>query len=1524
MRLPSVPTPGTPGALAIKAACLLFACALIVPFAASSWGEGPVAPSLQAAPGPSSAEVADGPGATSAGSGGGSSASAEDGPKALEGALEPDEDALSSTSASSLASSPFELDTTGSRDKPETKPGATSAERENPGQSPSTPPSAANESAAAVSKGSSVPGELIVVYDDAHASADASAQVVRTAEASLRVRGMAPGEIIAEPNGYSGTVALAHVADSRPLDDALADLEGAPGIDYAFKDEDLPFNPEPVPPLAPPSEPEPIDAESMAPALPNDPYFQKSGPKNQYYAWQTKVPEAWELSRSEGTVTVAVLDSGCRMSHEDLDGVLDKKLAWDVSTGSKLADRPEDVQDTSPNGHGTPAAGIIAAQANNGRGIAGLSYNAKVLPVKITDDNNKSRVKFFVDGLDYLKQKVDSGELTDLRVVNISWSWATDSLDDYWSLLMRRAIQALRDRGVLTVCSAGNTYGTGLIMPSDAPEAIGVTAVDRNGKYMDYTSYNKYKDIAAPGNAIFSTNKTGYTFYRYFEGTSAASPVVAGIAALIFAADPTLTVDEVVSAIKTTAQPILDTSRPGDGSAGIIDAYRAVKQVKPISVADCTMDPLPDQRYTGSDVKPAVTLRGPDGKTLEEGIDYTLSYAKNRFAGTATVTIEGTGRGSRPFYVGTRTETFTILPTRGNLVLLTRFADDATGDGATGMNAPDSAPTTFPTRWDRTIMQYNAVDDAAGVPASLRTYVSAATAGREDLLSAFPQTRDAGGVAYLTLPHTREHYAAAGDETLVSDSLAALAAFNPSYDASGLDGDEDGVLDNLTILPTTAAPAPAGDPLYPHTGTVASQGLQAGGKRIETYMVIDTASLDAYSVGVAAHALLKRLGAPDLSRSAEQPGTPVGVWDASAAVASPASLPLAVTRTNLGWDALAEKTMSGTYTLSAPGAGGEQAFIFKHPASESEYFVVEYRKKADDAAALDGGIGGSGIIVYRVNPKQHDAGNLGDSDYVYVFRPGETALGAGRGDIDHAQLAPIGAPRNAAGSTDLSQTIADGALCYSNGQNSGAVIRTTGQTADSVTFEITLPLVSEGGRWDSVSNVGGTGDILEENAASIQTATDHSSLYVMTEQAHADGAQYAVRKYDGASWTMLGGPLTGLSGGGRIALCNGELYFIAPQSDQNISGIVVKRFSEMQGAWVDAGLISQDADPSWWASGVVAGKLYVVADDNAHPQLYRLGEKGIEPLGAPLNATGLVAPAIFEMGGTVAIAASDQERNVSSVWRLIGTAWQETVLSDHDSLGQHFSAIALGDKAFVYCSHGYGTPPHLYVLNGQGSLESTAELPQFTYTQEASLVASQTKLYLTLVEGQGNAASAKTFRTTPADPASWHQLGGTVYAPASSVSTTLMGSRLYAGVIDAATAQGRVLFYDIGEAPSIISASVPSSMAFDLDVDADGRFKELKSIGNPSIQNRGDAELVAAVASVRDATKPTSLLDKISLSINAQALREGAYLDLPLGTISAAGGVLPLTLSGNADTAPVLPTGTYRLETTIMLSRAAG
>lgn len=415
---------------------------------------------------------------------------------------------------------------------------------------------------------------------------------------------------------------------------------------------------------------------------------------DEYYLYATHAADLYSEMKTGGKVTVAVLDTGCLLSHTDLKANI-SPYAYDAYLQKPLSqtDGSKDLY-----GHGTQTAGAMGAVADNGTLGAGVSYNATILPIKVSPGSKGTMDTIAIArGLRYIENLIEEGKLTNLKAINMSFGiYSTESHGDYIGLIddsfadttLHGLICELRDTyGVLTVAAGGNGENgvaqTKAFYPSDWPEVLSVTATNKKNTNVSWSNYNSAKDLSAPGKSIFTTSADGKKATTTNDGTSFSAPIVCGIAALLWSAYPDATVDEVVAALKATATPVYDSKRTArtTGSAGLVDAvaaYNHLKALYPSGKAAAkysikyTADPDVSVAYTGKAKTPNIkVLTSYAGTTLKKGIDYEIvSYSGNVTCGYGKVKIRGLGS-----YTGCATLRFQIRPRKAKVKSVTSTPD---------------------------------------------------------------------------------------------------------------------------------------------------------------------------------------------------------------------------------------------------------------------------------------------------------------------------------------------------------------------------------------------------------------------------------------------------------------------------------------------------------------------------------------------------------------------------------------------------------------------------------------------------------------------------------------------------------------------------------------------------------------------------------------------------------------------------------------------------------------------------------
>lgn len=257
-----------------------------------------------------------------------------------------------------------------------------------------------------------------------------------------------------------------------------------------------------------------LDRVVVSSALPNDPYL-----GSQWHVGKVGASTAWYSAAGMGDgVKIAILDSGVDASHPDLVG--------NLVPGYNFVDGNADTNDTC--GHGTPVAGTAAAVSNNSSGVAGIAGKSKIMPVKVAFYNTSTSgcYAYYSTVVSGIYFAADNGA----RIVNVSYSGVAGSK------AVLNAAQYLRSKGGLLFASAGNNGRDEGVAPTATMTVV--SATDENDNLAGWSSYGSFVTLSAPGTNIWTTSTGGR--YGQWNGTSFASPLVAGVAALMMSANPSL------------------------------------------------------------------------------------------------------------------------------------------------------------------------------------------------------------------------------------------------------------------------------------------------------------------------------------------------------------------------------------------------------------------------------------------------------------------------------------------------------------------------------------------------------------------------------------------------------------------------------------------------------------------------------------------------------------------------------------------------------------------------------------------------------------------------------------------------------------------------------------------------------------------------------------------------------------------------------------------------------------------------
>jgi type VII secretion-associated serine protease mycosin len=328
----------------------------------------------------------------------------------------------------------------------------------------------------------------------------------------------------------------------------IAALQSQPGVAYA--EPDFIF-----------SSPTPVRSTSTrkrhVAAATTDPELSQ-----QWGMMKIGMPKVWQTNAGRVDVIVAVVDTGVDLRHPD--------LAPNLVPGYNVL--PDASGPDDDHGHGTHVSGIIAAAANNGIGIAGVAPHCKIMPVKVLGADGKGDTQNIVAGIVWAANH-------GAKVINMSLGGTGGSR------ALMEAVQYAQSKDVVCVAAMGNDGKNSQEYPGGYPGVIAVGATDEQDQITDFSNFGSWISVCAPGQDILSTLPTHIvtvnreegkeTSYDSMDGTSMASPFVAGVAALIRSQFPNLTAAQVKQRIERTSDDLGPAGFDVHFGFGRVNAARA-------------------------------------------------------------------------------------------------------------------------------------------------------------------------------------------------------------------------------------------------------------------------------------------------------------------------------------------------------------------------------------------------------------------------------------------------------------------------------------------------------------------------------------------------------------------------------------------------------------------------------------------------------------------------------------------------------------------------------------------------------------------------------------------------------------------------------------------------------------------------------------------------------------------------------------------------------------------------------------
>ncbi|HEY2962486.1 MAG TPA: S8 family peptidase [Pyrinomonadaceae bacterium] len=331
-----------------------------------------------------------------------------------------------------------------------------------------------------------------------------------------------------------------------------------------------------------------LDTTSYALVRPSDPRFEdqwalsNSGQRGGKEGADISATRAWGTTTGSDKVVVAVLDSGVDYTHEDLAPNMwtrpanltpyhDNELGTiEDENGFNAIDNSSDPMDE--NGHGTHCAGIIGAEGSNDIGISGVNWKVRIMPLKFMNAGGFGTTKDAIEAINYVIDRKKAG--VNVRIISASWG------STQRSRALEEIIRKAYENDILFVAASGNANTNNDRNPHypssyNVPNVISVAALDRNDQLASFSNYGpKSVAIAAPGVDILSTWLGNQ--YEEKSGTSMATPVIAGVAALIVAEHPRISVDELRQKLLASVDS-LPQLKGKIATGGRINAAKAVE-----------------------------------------------------------------------------------------------------------------------------------------------------------------------------------------------------------------------------------------------------------------------------------------------------------------------------------------------------------------------------------------------------------------------------------------------------------------------------------------------------------------------------------------------------------------------------------------------------------------------------------------------------------------------------------------------------------------------------------------------------------------------------------------------------------------------------------------------------------------------------------------------------------------------------------------------------------------------------------
>ena len=716
-------------------------------------------------------------------------------------------------------------------------------------------------------------------------------------------------------------------------------------------------------------------------------------------------------------------------------------------------------------------------------------------------------------------------------------------------------------------------------------------------------------------------------------------------------------------------------------------------------------------------------------------------------------------------------------------------------------------------------------------PRALKQYVSNISYGQLNVQNIIPQyDSENNKIEPYVLSNDVSYYGdrtvgtsgpALGDTRMVKEISELLAKDSRFPKDAIVDYDGDGCVDNLMIV-TACEKGNSNSQMYGHKSTYAGTD-EINSKKIGSYTVIPEglAYFGLSETGVVIHEFMHTLGYPDLYVNTNVSGVvPVGQWDIMAMECKFLQYPLAYFRSAYsGWFDIPTVTESkkncSIYAASSTtfDTRNNQAVILRTDYSSNEFFVVEYRKQkakydvaSYDDKSYEGKIYGSGLIIYRINASLIGGNMYGPPYKAYVFRPGDSILnGYEKADCTNLDKSFLSAEsgRTSYGTHDKNAGIADNAITYSDGTNSGIVIENVGSASgDTITFDISFADDGQEGRWITEST-----DTLGLSFSDIETYTDsEQNKYFIANI--GDGYGYATNdtvlfKYSDGAWSKITDGPKAVKDGKSIVTYNGDVYI--SYLDTNFYARVDKWNGS---SWQNIYKTSGYSDNVSLVAGSEGIYFSYTSQDNSNIYAYKYDGNTLKNL-----SDNILAGAVSSMPANAAISV-DADENIFVEYR--DTANNSNIyIKKYNQIDNSWNAVLNGSIQAneVVLSNNNGKlylfkkgtafdtvkDSYLYSLDYANSAKEWTQVGTNSITDKgvnnASLCFDGDNVYV------GTTASDNITFVSGLVDGEWQQLGTNVsIQDISGLNISYGNSKIYATYLDSDTGKAVVRSYEVKSA----------------------------------------------------------------------------------------------------------------------------